>query len=143
MIQHKFTKIIILLGIIISNLISLINCNNINIVFNTWSGPFEMATEVAYSVLTESNSDDNVLDAVESGCTKCEIEQCDGSVGYGNHPDTNGHVTLDAMIMDGQTVSLLLYFTVKLLYTFYTVVPVLFMELYLYLHFRPKSCRNM
>ena len=25
--------------------------------------------------------------------------QCDGSVGWGNHPDEDGEVTLDAMIM--------------------------------------------
>ena len=25
----------------------------------------------------------SVLDAVEYGCTVCEVEQCDGSVGYG------------------------------------------------------------
>ena len=24
-----------------------------------------------------------VLDAIEQGCTVCEVEQCDGSVGYG------------------------------------------------------------
>ena len=49
----------------------------------------------------------------------CEVEQCDGSVGYGGRwvdvclssqfydqlyyfsPDENGETTLDAMIMDG------------------------------------------
>ena len=31
------------------------------------------------------------------------MNQCDTSVGYGNHPDSVGGVTLDAMIMDGQT----------------------------------------
>ena len=25
----------------------------------------------------------SVLDAVEQGCSVCEVEQCDGSVGYG------------------------------------------------------------
>lgn len=41
------------------------------------------------------------LDAVEKGCGQCEIEQCDGSVGYGGSPDEHGETTLDAMIMDG------------------------------------------
>ncbi|KAK9398978.1 N4-beta-N-acetylglucosaminyl-L-asparaginase [Crotalus adamanteus] len=44
------------------------------------------------------------LDAVEKGCGQCEIEQCDGSVGYGGSPDEHGETTLDAMIMDGNTM---------------------------------------
>lgn len=43
----------------------------------------------------------SALDAVERGCTQCEIEQCDGSVGYGGSPDETGETTLDAMIMNG------------------------------------------
>lgn len=41
------------------------------------------------------------LDAVQSGCAVCEEEQCDGSVGFGGHPDEMGEVTLDALIMNG------------------------------------------
>ncbi|XP_025960999.1 N(4)-(beta-N-acetylglucosaminyl)-L-asparaginase isoform X2 [Dromaius novaehollandiae] len=44
------------------------------------------------------------LDAVEKGCGQCEIDQCDGSVGYGGSPDESGETTLDAMIMDGNTM---------------------------------------
>ena len=43
------------------------------------------------------------LDAVETGVNYCELNQCRGSVGFGNHPDENGETTLDAMIMDGPT----------------------------------------
>ena len=43
----------------------------------------------------------SALDAVEEGCSLCEEQQCDGSVGFGGHPDENGETTLDAMIMDG------------------------------------------
>lgn len=43
------------------------------------------------------------LDAVEAGCTQCEIDQCDGTVGYGGSPDETGETTLDALIMDGKT----------------------------------------
>ena len=43
----------------------------------------------------------SALDAVEKGCSVCEVEQCDGSVGYGGSPDEKGETTLDAMIMDG------------------------------------------
>ena len=69
-----------------------------NFVINTWSGVFEDATAEAYRTLVEDGS---ALDAVEQGCKVCEAEQCDTSVGYGNHPDTNSHTSLDAMIMNG------------------------------------------
>lgn len=35
----------------------------------------------------------------------CEEEQCDGSVGWGGHPDSTGEVTLDALIMDGPSMN--------------------------------------
>lgn len=44
---------------------------------------------------------ETALNAVEQGCTVCEEEQCDFTVGYGGSPDENGETTLDAMIMDG------------------------------------------
>ncbi|XP_071787684.1 N(4)-(Beta-N-acetylglucosaminyl)-L-asparaginase-like [Asterias amurensis] len=68
------------------------------LVINTW--PFTNATAKAWSVITSGGSS---LDAVEQGCTVCEEQQTDGSVGFGNHPDENGETTLDAMIMDGVT----------------------------------------
>lgn len=40
------------------------------------------------------------------GCSVCEREQCDGTVGYGGSPDENGETTLDAMIMDGKTMNM-------------------------------------
>lgn len=53
---------------------------------------------VAWSTLQSGGS---VLDAVEKGCARCEIEQCDGTVGYGGSPDETGETTLDALIMNG------------------------------------------
>jgi len=41
------------------------------------------------------------IDAVVAGCTVCELEQCDGTVGYGGSPDENGETSLDALIIDG------------------------------------------
>eukprot|EP01098_Paradermamoeba_levis_P000804 TRINITY_DN10929_c0_g1_i1.p1 TRINITY_DN10929_c0_g1~~TRINITY_DN10929_c0_g1_i1.p1 ORF type:complete len:356 (+),score=95.32 TRINITY_DN10929_c0_g1_i1:41-1069(+) len=70
----------------------------IPIVVNTW--PFVNATKKAWQVLNQGGS---ALDAVEAGCTVCEMEQCDGSVGFGGSPDESGETTLDAMIMDGIT----------------------------------------
>ncbi|CAI5784059.1 (4)-(beta-N-acetylglucosaminyl)-L-asparaginase [Podarcis lilfordi] len=69
------------------------------LVLNTW--PFRKAAEAAWSTLLAGGSE---LDAVEKGCGQCEVEQCDGSVGYGGHPDEHGETTLDAMIMDGNTM---------------------------------------
>lgn len=71
------------------------------IAVNTWGGPFSAATQVAYNTLTQGGSS---LDAIVDGCSTCENNQCDGSVGYGNHPDTTGRTTLDALIMDGVTM---------------------------------------
>ncbi|XP_071502705.1 N(4)-(Beta-N-acetylglucosaminyl)-L-asparaginase-like [Diadema antillarum] len=68
------------------------------LVINTW--PFTNATERAWEVLGSGLS---ALDAVEQGCSVCEVEQCDGTVGYGGSPDESGETTLDAMIMDGET----------------------------------------
>ncbi|XP_077333377.1 N(4)-(beta-N-acetylglucosaminyl)-L-asparaginase [Lithobates pipiens] len=69
------------------------------LVVNTW--PFRTATQAAWNILASGRS---ALDAVERGCTQCEIDQCDGSVGYGGSPDEAGETTLDAMIMNGSTM---------------------------------------
>ena len=70
-------------------------------VINTWSEVFTTATLQAHSTLMQGSS---ALDAIESGCSTCESLQCDTSVGFGNHPDTQGFTSLDAMIMDGNTM---------------------------------------
>ncbi|XP_068182211.1 N(4)-(beta-N-acetylglucosaminyl)-L-asparaginase isoform X2 [Antennarius striatus] len=69
------------------------------VVINTW--PFKNAAAVAWDTLQSGGS---VLDAVEKGCALCEVEQCGGSVGYGGSPDETGETTLDAMIMNGDTM---------------------------------------
>jgi N4-(beta-N-acetylglucosaminyl)-L-asparaginase len=50
----------------------------------------------------ETNSS---LDAVESGCKKCEQLQCAYTVGYGGSPDEHGETTQDAMIMNGDNMN--------------------------------------
>lgn len=69
------------------------------VVVNTW--PFTDATDAAWESL---NSGGSAVDAVVSGCTKCEEDQCDGTVGYGGSPSESGEVTLDALIIDGKTM---------------------------------------
>ncbi|XP_060782758.1 N(4)-(beta-N-acetylglucosaminyl)-L-asparaginase isoform X2 [Neoarius graeffei] len=69
------------------------------LVINTWN--FKNATVTAWRSLQAGSSP---LDAVQRGCTACEEEQCDGSVGFGGHPDETGETTLDALIMNGDTM---------------------------------------
>ncbi|XP_044536535.1 N(4)-(beta-N-acetylglucosaminyl)-L-asparaginase isoform X2 [Gracilinanus agilis] len=69
------------------------------LVINTW--PFRGATVAAWQELQAGGSE---LDAVEKGCSWCESNQCDGSVGFGGSPDEFGETTLDSMIMDGTTM---------------------------------------
>lgn len=70
---------------------------SVPIVITTWN--FTNATTKAWEVIQGGSA----LDAVEEGCSVCEREQCDGTVGYGGSPDGNGETTLDAMMMDGST----------------------------------------
>lgn len=69
------------------------------IVLNTW--PFTEATQAAWNV---GEGGGRALDAVHAACRSCEVAQCDGTVGYGGSPDEEGSTSLDAMIMDGDTM---------------------------------------
>lgn len=68
------------------------------IVINTWN--FTSANARAWQELSVGHS---ALDAIELGCGQCEIDRCDGTVGWGGSPAESGETTLDAMIMDGET----------------------------------------
>lgn len=65
------------------------------IVLSTWRNP--KANEAALAELSKSK---NALNAVEAGARIPEADPNDTSVGYGGLPDRDGHVTLDACIMD-------------------------------------------
>lgn len=71
------------------------------IVVATWA--FKNAAKKAFDVLNRERA--SAIDAIEAGCTICEFEQCDFTVGYGGSPDETGETTLDAMIMDGVTMN--------------------------------------
>lgn len=66
------------------------NSPGLPMVINTWGGPFTAATDAAYLSLLKPET--SALDAVEIGCSTCEANQCDGSVGYGGSPDENCEV---------------------------------------------------
>jgi len=70
--------------------------NAFPVVIATW-GPNLKANAAAWEVLSKGGY---ALDAVEAGVRVPEADPLDTSVGYGGFPDRDGHVTLDACIMN-------------------------------------------
>lgn len=70
--------------------------NALPVVISTW-GPNVKANAAAWQVLSKGGY---ALDAIETGIHVPEADPDDTSVGYGGFPDRDGHVTLDACIMD-------------------------------------------
>ncbi|MBK8922283.1 MAG: N(4)-(beta-N-acetylglucosaminyl)-L-asparaginase [Saprospirales bacterium] len=68
---------------------------NLPVVIATWDN--RRATAAAWDILSKGG---RALDAVEAGARIPEADPKDTSVGYGGFPDRDGHVTLDACIMD-------------------------------------------
>ena len=66
------------------------------IVISTWKHGLA-ANEAAWKVLSSGG---RALDAVEQGVMVTEADPTNTSVGLGGFPDRDGHVTLDASIMD-------------------------------------------
>jgi isoaspartyl peptidase/L-asparaginase-like protein (Ntn-hydrolase superfamily) len=66
------------------------------VILSTWSHGLD-ANDVAMKTLEQGGS---VLDAVEAGVRVPEADPENRSVGLGGLPDRDGHVTLDACIMD-------------------------------------------
>ena len=67
-----------------------------NIVISTWSHGIK-ANDEAWRILSEGGKS---IDAVEAGVRVTEADITNRSVGIGGRPDRDGHVTLDACIMD-------------------------------------------
>ena len=66
------------------------------VVISTWN--FGLAANVeAWKILSNNG---RALDAVEAGAKVPEADPTETSVGFGGLPDRDGHVTLDACIMD-------------------------------------------
>ncbi len=66
------------------------------VVVSTWEHGLP-ANEAAWEILAQGG---RALDAVEAGVRVVESDPATQTVGYGGRPDRNGHVTLDACIMD-------------------------------------------
>lgn len=69
--------------------------NKNSIILSTWNN--KKANQAAWENLMQKGT---ALDAVEAGVRIPEADPNDISVGYGGLPDRDGHVTLDACIMD-------------------------------------------
>lgn len=67
------------------------------IVLSTWHGQSTVANAAAWNVLKERGDS---LDAVEQGVMTMENDWGNCCVGLGGNPDRDGHVTLDASIMN-------------------------------------------
>ncbi|RZM32975.1 MAG: N(4)-(beta-N-acetylglucosaminyl)-L-asparaginase, partial [Sphingomonas sp.] len=65
-------------------------------VLSTWDFG-AAANAVAFAELAKGGS---LIDAVEAGAMVPEADPTNHSVGYSGYPDRDGHVTLDAVIMD-------------------------------------------
>lgn len=66
------------------------------IVLSTWRFGIE-ANQAAWAILSKNGK---ALDAVEAGVMVPEGDPKERSVGYGGRPDRDGHISLDACIMD-------------------------------------------
>jgi len=69
------------------------------LIISTWNHGFA-ANEEALRQLVKGKS---AIDAIVSGVGVCEADPDNRSVGYGGLPDREGHVTLDACIMDAKS----------------------------------------
>lgn len=103
--RRKFIKQSIVGAASISALSTAISCDNKNtskgpirkpIVISTWDFGVA-ANQAAWEILGKNGRS---LDAVEKGVKVAEADLSNPTVGKGGYPDRDGHVTLDACIMD-------------------------------------------
>jgi isoaspartyl peptidase/L-asparaginase-like protein (Ntn-hydrolase superfamily) len=72
--------------------------NNNPIIISTWNFGLP-ANDIAMEVLLKGG---NAMDAAEAGARHAEADSKNSSVGFGGLPDEDGHVTLDACVMDSR-----------------------------------------
>lgn len=97
--RRDFLKLTSLGGLVpISNLWTKQTTGTKPIVLSTWNFGLQ-ANEAAWKILSTGG---RALDAVEAGAKVPEADPKETSVGLGGLPDRDGHVTLDACIMDEQ-----------------------------------------
>ena len=72
--------------------------NNNPIIISTWNFGLP-ANDIAMEVLLNGG---NAMDAAEAGARHAEADSKNSSVGFGGLPDEDGHVTLDACVMNSR-----------------------------------------
>ena len=72
--------------------------NNNPIIISTWNFGLP-ANDIAMEVLLNGG---NAMDAAEAGARHAEADSKNSSVGFGGLPDEDGHVTLDACVMNSK-----------------------------------------
>ena len=72
--------------------------NNNPIIISTWNFGLP-ANDIAMEVLLKGG---NAMDAAEAGARHAEADSKNSSVGFGGLPDEDGHVTLDACVMNSR-----------------------------------------
>lgn len=98
--RRDFLKLTTFGGLLpVSNLLAAQKPVNKPIVLSTWNFGLA-ANEAAWKILSNGGT---ALDAVEAGGKVPEGDPKETSVGLGGLPDRDGHVTLDACIMDEQS----------------------------------------
>jgi N4-(beta-N-acetylglucosaminyl)-L-asparaginase len=98
--RRDFLKLTSFGGLLpVSNLLATQKPVNKPIVLSTWNFGLA-ANEAAWKILSNGGT---ALDAVEAGAKVPEGDPKETSVGLGGLPDRDGHVTLDACIMDEQS----------------------------------------
>jgi len=94
--RRKFIKISALASLLPSLAVARTAGVTKPIVISTWDFGLQANAE-AWKILSQEG---RALDAVEAGAKIPEADPKETSVGYGGLPDRDGHVTLDACIMD-------------------------------------------
>src|SRR3990170_2330119 len=95
--RRDFLKLTTLGGLLpVSNLFARTQATTKPVVLSTWNFGLQ-ANEAAWKILSVGGK---ALDAVEAGAKVPEGDPKETSVGLGGLPDRDGHVTLDACIMD-------------------------------------------
>ena len=72
--------------------------NNNPIIISTWNFGLP-ANDIAMEVILKGG---NAMDAAEAGARHAEADSKNSSVGFGGLPDEDGHVTLDACVMNSR-----------------------------------------
>ena len=88
-----------------------LDLKNLPLVVHTW--PWTQAARAGYAVFEKAAEEGRdkahssatlSLDAAVAAAARAELDRCDGTVGPGGNTDERGLASLDALVMDGETM---------------------------------------